>query len=63
MSLSGRVLFSGHLLYLQHFLSSASLEAREGRAETSWLTHAVNNAWQTGGKSRGLQDCSEFHAP
>jgi hypothetical protein len=42
---SGRVLFSSHLLCLQHFLSSQALNESRAGHETGWLWHADKNAW------------------
>jgi hypothetical protein len=39
------VLFSGHLLYFEHFLCSRANPARTPTVETARLTHAVKNAW------------------
>jgi hypothetical protein len=39
------VLFSSHLLCLQHFLSYPLEVSPEARVETGWLSHAVKNAW------------------
>jgi hypothetical protein len=41
----GPVLFSGHLLYFEHFLCFPRQTSPHTSVETARLTHAVKNAW------------------
>ena len=59
----GRVLFSGHLLCLQHFLFCRGWTPGGALMETSRLTHAVNNAWGNRWQTRAFGGIGiEFHA-
>jgi hypothetical protein len=53
------VLFSSHLLCLQHFLSCPLEVESRANVETGWLSRAVKNAWA----SECLQGLREISGP